>query len=69
LDDYWLPDHVSDERGAEVILEAFKRKVAGDLELLDLGGTSNWVDVISQDGSISPSICIWRWFFSIFFKL
>jgi len=35
-DDYWLPDHVSDERGAEIILEAFKRKIAGELELLDV---------------------------------
>lgn len=35
-DEYWLPDHVSDERGAEIILEAFKRKVAGELELLDV---------------------------------
>ena len=34
--EYWLPDHVSDERGAEIILEAFKRKVAGELELLDV---------------------------------
>lgn len=23
-DEYWLPDHVSDERGAEIILEAFE---------------------------------------------
>ena len=35
-DEYWLPDHVSNERGAEVILEAFKRKVVGELELLDV---------------------------------
>ena len=35
--DYWLPDHVSDERCAEIILEAFKRKVAGELELLGVG--------------------------------
>ena len=35
-DEYWLPDHVSDELGAEIILEAFKRKVAGELELLDV---------------------------------
>ena len=35
-DEYWLPDHVTDERGAEIILEAFKRKVAGELELLDV---------------------------------
>ena len=35
-DEYCLPDHVSDERGAEIILDAFKRKVAGELELLDV---------------------------------
>ena len=35
-DKYWLPDHVADERGAEPILEAFKRKIVGDLELLDV---------------------------------
>ena len=35
-DEYWLSDYVIDERGAEIILEAFKRKVAGQLELLDL---------------------------------
>ena len=35
-DDYWLPDHVSDERGDEIILDAFKRKVAGELKLLDV---------------------------------
>ena len=35
-DEYWLPDHVSDERSAEIILEAFKRKVAGELELFDV---------------------------------
>ena len=35
-DDYWLPDHVTEERGAEIILDAFKRKVAGELELLDV---------------------------------
>ena len=35
-DRYWLPDHVSVERGAEIILDAFKRKVAGELELLDV---------------------------------
>ena len=35
-DEYWLPDHVSDEQGAEIILDAFKRKIAGDLELLDV---------------------------------
>lgn len=33
---YWLSDHVTDERGAAIILEAFKRKVAGELELLDV---------------------------------
>lgn len=33
-DEYWLPDHASDEQGAEIILEAFKRKIAGELELL-----------------------------------
>ena len=31
-----LPDHVSDERGAEIILDAFRRKVAGELELFDV---------------------------------
>ena len=35
-DAYWLPAHVTDERGAEIVLEAFKRKVAGELELLDV---------------------------------
>ena len=35
-DEYWLPDPVSAERGAEIILEAFKRKIAGKLELLDV---------------------------------
>ena len=35
-DGYWLPAHVSDERGAEIILDAFKRKLAGELELLDV---------------------------------
>ena len=35
-DEYWLPDHVDDERGTEIILEAFKRKVAGELELIGL---------------------------------
>ena len=28
--------HVTDERAAEMILDAFKRKVAGELELLDV---------------------------------
>lgn len=35
-DDYWLPDHASEERGAEIILAAFKRKVAGELKLLNV---------------------------------
>ena len=35
-DEYWLPAHVSDGRGAEIILDAFKRKIAGELELLDV---------------------------------
>ena len=33
-DVYWLSDHVSDERGAEVILEAFKRRLL-EKDLLD----------------------------------
>ena len=35
-DDYRLPDHVSDEPGAEIVLDAFRRKVAGELELVDV---------------------------------
>ena len=33
-DEYCLPDHISDERGAEIILQAFKQKIAGELKLL-----------------------------------
>ena len=40
IDEYWLPDHASDEQGAEIILEAFKRKIAGELELLDVTVTN-----------------------------
>ena len=32
----WLPDHVSEDRSAEIILRAFKRKRAVELALLDV---------------------------------
>ena len=35
-DSYWLPDHVTKEQAAAIVLDAFKRKVAGQLKLLDL---------------------------------
>ncbi len=35
-DDYWLPEHEPEDQGRAIILEAFKRKVAGQIELLDL---------------------------------
>ena len=35
-DDFWLPAHATDQQSAEIVLEAFKRKVTGQLELLDL---------------------------------
>ena len=35
-DSYWLPDHLAGDQAAAVILESFKRKVAGQLKLLDL---------------------------------
>ena len=35
-DEYWLSDYVIDERSAEIILEAFKRKLLRQLELLDV---------------------------------
>ena len=35
-DGFWLPDHVDEEQATNVILDAFKRKVRGQLELLDL---------------------------------
>ena len=31
-----VPHHVTNERGAEISLEAFKPKMAGELELLDV---------------------------------
>ena len=34
--EYWLPDHVGEEDAAAIILDAFERKVAGELKLLDL---------------------------------
>ena len=35
-DDFWLPDHVTPEQAPGIILDAFKRKVIGQLELLEL---------------------------------
>ena len=35
-DAYWLPEHVTKEQAAAIVLDAFKRKVAGELELLDV---------------------------------
>ena len=35
-DGYWLPGHATDDQAAEIILDAFKRKMAGQLELLYL---------------------------------
>ena len=35
-DDFWLPDHVTAEQAPAIILDAFKRKVIGHLELLEL---------------------------------
>ena len=35
-DDFWLPDHVTPEQAPEIVLDAFKRKVAGQLEPLEL---------------------------------
>ena len=35
-DDFWLPDHATDNEAGEIVLNALKRKVAGDLELLDV---------------------------------
>ena len=35
-DDFWMPDHVTADQPPEIIVEAFKRKVAGQLELLEL---------------------------------
>lgn len=35
-DEFWVPQHVTRERAAEIILGAFKRKIAGELKLLDL---------------------------------
>ena len=35
-DDFWLPDHATDEQAAAIVLDAFKRKVSGQLELLHL---------------------------------
>jgi len=39
-DDFWLPGHVTPEQASEIILEAFKRKVAGQRELLELNAKS-----------------------------
>ena len=35
-DGYWLPDHVTEDQAAAIILDAFRRKMLGQLELLDL---------------------------------
>lgn len=35
-DEFWLPDHVTSEQAAAIILDAFKRKIAGQMKLLDL---------------------------------
>ena len=35
-DDFWLPDHATPEQAAGIILDSFKRKVEGQLELLEL---------------------------------
>ncbi|MDB2685895.1 hypothetical protein N9Y42_01680 [Mariniblastus sp.] len=35
-DSFWLSDHVTEEQAAEIILDAFKRKVHGQLELLEV---------------------------------
>jgi len=35
-DGYWTPNHVDEEEAATMVLEAFKRKMSAQLELLDL---------------------------------
>ncbi len=35
-EEYWLTDRVTAENAPGIILDAFKRKVAGQLELLDV---------------------------------
>ena len=43
-DDFWLPDHATPEQAPEIIMDAFRRKVVGQLELLDLG------QMVTEDG-------------------
>ena len=38
-EDFWLPDHVTPEQASGIILDGFKRKVAGQLELMELKPT------------------------------
>ena len=33
---FWLPEYVAEQQAAEIILDAFKRRTHGQLELLDL---------------------------------
>lgn len=33
-DGFWLPDHVPDEQAGAMILDSFKRKIDGQLELM-----------------------------------
>lgn len=33
---YWLPDHATNEQSSAIILDSSKRKVAGEIELVEV---------------------------------
>lgn len=35
-DEFWIPDHVSDEQAGQMILDSFRRKVTGELRLIEV---------------------------------